>query len=493
MPQLDAKFAKRRKINENNHMPATGRHARSPKSWRPLEKNLRVLHRRGLVDPRVDDLDALLVVSQLLSPKLGDLARVRDALEKAIDAESGSRSDLLRVWFGLPAISPNAPDTRAMTSAQRHRAAWEYEGGGKAESTFRTHRASEYFEALAKRLLAAAEVTQLATPAAIQEPDARSADLLSHPASLPDVSVPTEDPPTTSSEVDGFGLLDRLGRRHLLVGFVVVAAIALVVVIATSTGAPASHHSTKAHTNATAYRPSIVDATSGRLLEGAAALPQPDRIGNVNHLEHEGAMVCIQHNSYPSEACKYQSTIRYVCSNVTSAQSNTCREILVPRLFHVEFGDVITFHLPLADATLLPVPFLEFYLQSIRYAHPTNKILARVTAIWPASTYGNYTTPHLIRSPVPLCPPHGGRCPQTPRPSTEDEGEETLALMTLEFTPGEEGRLSYLPGSAALLDSKGHILARPAGDMLDAWGITLADLRPKVPRVLAFEVEVDSP
>jgi hypothetical protein len=73
------------------------------------------------------------------------------------------------------------------------------------------------------------------------------------------------------------------------------------------------------------------------------------------------------------------------------------------------------------------------------------------------------------------------------------EGEESLAQITLEFAPGEEGRLSYRPGSAALLDGKGHVLARPSGDMLDTWGITLANLEPKSTRVLAFEAQIDSP
>jgi hypothetical protein len=44
-----------------------------------------------------------------------------------------------------------------------------------------------------------------------------------------------------------------------------------------------------------------------------------------------------------------------------------------------------------------------------------------------------------------------------------------------------------------LLYGKGHILARPPEDMLDTWGITLANLEPKSMRILAFEVQIDSP
>lgn len=95
----------------------------------------------------MDDLSALLEVSRVLSDKDTDAEKVEEALAVSIDGYGVGelRYGVVRLWFGL------APTTREMSSPDRHRVAWERLGDGEL-STFRTHRAEEYYEFLAKRL-----------------------------------------------------------------------------------------------------------------------------------------------------------------------------------------------------------------------------------------------------------------------------------------------------------------------------------------------------
>lgn len=157
----------------------------SARLWRAVEKDLRKLHRRGLTNPRLDDLMTLVGVAQSLGGEPTDREAVINALARAIDAcwggvreEGPSIRDVMRLWFGLPALDdPAAPDCRALSSAERHREAWQYWQGeqrGEAASTFRTSKARTRYEAIAKKLVelqAAASEPAVAPSTAESPPD----------------------------------------------------------------------------------------------------------------------------------------------------------------------------------------------------------------------------------------------------------------------------------------------------------------------------------
>jgi hypothetical protein len=115
---------------------------------------VRTIHRRGFLDPRLDDLDALVGIARALSSKPTDVERVEEALDRAIDHKWGSSrlGDAMRLWFGVPAHDRDAPCTRALTSPGRLDAAWAYWGRGK-RSTFRTSAASQRYDAISKALI----------------------------------------------------------------------------------------------------------------------------------------------------------------------------------------------------------------------------------------------------------------------------------------------------------------------------------------------------
>jgi hypothetical protein len=142
-----------------NYLPALSRRSR-----KAVEKDLRKLHRRGL-QGRLDDLGELLAIARAIGDESTDRESVRSAVASAIDGcwgggrESGpSLRDTMRLWFGLPAIdNPSAPDTSAMSSVQRHSAAWGYWNAQavakESLETFRTSKAAARYEALAKKLI----------------------------------------------------------------------------------------------------------------------------------------------------------------------------------------------------------------------------------------------------------------------------------------------------------------------------------------------------
>lgn len=152
--------------------PMPTRQTSQPRS--KLNKNLRTLHRRGLDDPRLDDLDELMTVAHGLSVEETDAEKVEDALAKAIDAAYRNITrNTVRIWFGLPAVGHrDAPITRGMTSAERNKVAWEYSGKKVKEASFRTHDAERYYKEITnslnelKRIQAASPVV---TPQSIHQ------------------------------------------------------------------------------------------------------------------------------------------------------------------------------------------------------------------------------------------------------------------------------------------------------------------------------------
>jgi hypothetical protein len=133
--------------------PPTDRNSRA-RPWAQIDKDLHKLQHRGLNNPRLNELRALVDVANELSDKPTPGQRVEDALAQAIDAcWEEELGDAMRLWFGLPALkATQAPDTRTMTSTERHKVAsehWEHE----SESTFRTSGAARRYQSLAKKLV----------------------------------------------------------------------------------------------------------------------------------------------------------------------------------------------------------------------------------------------------------------------------------------------------------------------------------------------------
>jgi hypothetical protein len=225
--------------------PSTGQSART-RRWGQVEKNLRKLHRRGLRDPQLDDLNELVAIAHNLSSKPTEREKVIDALAQAIDAcwggareEGPSLRDVMRLWFGLPAVDDStAPDTRAMNSVERHIAAWKYWKGDEreeAEATFRTSKGTKRYETLAKKLVeleadAARSATALDALArqsaqAIPEPQQ-----LAQPATTQQDSAPaitTVEPP--GSRLGGFASTVAQLQTKRKIGLLLTAALAGIV------------------------------------------------------------------------------------------------------------------------------------------------------------------------------------------------------------------------------------------------------------------------
>src|ERR1700677_1311190 len=216
-----------------------------PRPWSPIEKNLRKLHRHGLISPPLHELPALVEVARSISAAATDYDKVIDALARAIDASWGgatrelrSLRDTMRLCFGLPAVDdPEAPETRDLSSAKRHTSAWEHwvrpehqadVAPKEALATFRTSKAQKRYVALAQRFV------QLESEAAqsrlIRTPPVSG---LSEPAPTHNLSLPAPD---TSADPRGVhrsrqSRLDRLKAHRItrplstLLALVVVAGI----------------------------------------------------------------------------------------------------------------------------------------------------------------------------------------------------------------------------------------------------------------------------
>lgn len=129
----------------------------SAKPWvssGPIEKQLRILRRRGLIGRRVDDLGALLDAARRLSTKATDKEKIEDVVMRAVGNYEQPSRDCLCLWFGLPTENPTLPNTRGMKPGARTRLACDYwlrEVEPKiAASTFETHRVEEFYQVLAK-------------------------------------------------------------------------------------------------------------------------------------------------------------------------------------------------------------------------------------------------------------------------------------------------------------------------------------------------------
>jgi hypothetical protein len=128
-----------------------------------LDGELRLLHQRGLTNPQIYDLRALLGVARVLSATGTDLAKIESALAHAIEAYSDDAEiETARLWYGL---QPKTRDTRNLSSTERTNAVWEYsseqarQNGEKplALSYYRTHLAKKTWKFLAEQLALAYE------------------------------------------------------------------------------------------------------------------------------------------------------------------------------------------------------------------------------------------------------------------------------------------------------------------------------------------------
>jgi hypothetical protein len=134
-------------------MAAKRRDSRDPLEIQ-IEGDLRTLLIRGLSHPDLHDLEALVQVARGLSTTGTDLEKIEAALALAVsDYDDEAKIETTHLWFG---IRPKTRDTRKMSSAERHEAAWEYarekDDRDRSFSYFRTHRARSRYEYLARRL-----------------------------------------------------------------------------------------------------------------------------------------------------------------------------------------------------------------------------------------------------------------------------------------------------------------------------------------------------
>jgi hypothetical protein len=191
-----------------------------------LDGNLRTLHGRGLSDPQLHDLQALLLVARALSQTGTDLGKIEAALRLAISdyGEETVKIEVAELWFGLK------PETRGLPSSRRHVIAWEYAkdriAGDKGFQNFRTHRASKRYKSLASKLFVRyrEKTSRPPTPTPAPNPIPSQEALLADPqdARTEPAGSDGDLPPAFGS--GGAGRERRLaGRRWLQVSLALVA------------------------------------------------------------------------------------------------------------------------------------------------------------------------------------------------------------------------------------------------------------------------------
>ena len=218
------------------------------RSSRRVEKNLRLLHRRGLPDPRLDDLKELVAVARNLSSEPTDREMVENALAQAIDAcwggarEAGpSLRDVVLLWFGLPAVDDSAaPNTRALSSSERLTVAWTYWGGKDRETkeTFRTSKAAKRYEALAKKLVEL-EVAAIRSATTLDTSAQQSVQTIPEPGQPPTSAQHESTSPITTAETrspepfrlsDFASVVTRLRPKRQIAALLTAAAVAGIVI-----------------------------------------------------------------------------------------------------------------------------------------------------------------------------------------------------------------------------------------------------------------------
>jgi hypothetical protein len=237
-----------------------------------IEGNVRTLRERGLADPNVYDLHALLQVAGTLSQTGTDREKIEAALTLAIgDYHDAAKIETVHLWLGL---HPQTQNTRGLTSEEQLTIAWKYARAhdpkeNRAREGFRTNGGRERFRYLAKRLFL--RYTAATAEPTVGPPDAdRSRDngtattapqgSQREPALAADSALPLTQKPDTG----------RLGslRRWLLASSLlgsVVAVLVLTIIGAWSAGSASAPLPSLAH----------LRAESNRHLTGSQA-PVPD-------------------------------------------------------------------------------------------------------------------------------------------------------------------------------------------------------------------------
>lgn len=226
-----------------------------------IEGNLRTIRRRGFVNPKVDDLRALLEVGRALSDASTNYERIEAALSLAIeDYHDAHKVETMHLWFGL---HPKTLDTTKMGATKRTTAAWEYAIANdptekRAEQGFRTHGGDDRFRILAEHL----HLRYKAAPKGGVTKES-AAPPKAPQAPQPEPALTLEVPPPLAQASDMPSI-----RRWLLV-CLLLGSVVLVLVL-TITGAWSS-------APASAPLPSLVrlGAESNRHLVGSQA-PAPD-------------------------------------------------------------------------------------------------------------------------------------------------------------------------------------------------------------------------
>jgi hypothetical protein len=409
--------------------PSTGQPA-TASSWKRVEKGLRKLHRRGLRYPRLDDLNDLVAVARCLSNKPTDREMVEDTLAQGIDAcwggvrETGpTLRDAMRLWFGLPAVDdPTAPDTRALTSTERHKAAhkhWvrlELEKGEKlreVEKTFCTSQGTKRYEALAKKLVELAEQAGVA-------PTAMSAEVSPPPVTgahqtlvRPPTSQAAED--TTSADCKA-SLPNSRQRRLTKKRLISVLALLVITGLVMWTLWPSSN------SNAIPPLGAVVNAQTGRWSLHVPITPAkyPAQIGG-------GPIFA---------AADLSTTRKYVNHGE-------------PLKVHI--GDIIEFSVTLNNGSNYAVPYVklnaDWHPQTLE--PPSRELYVNMVVRWPTQEGG----------------------------STEPDSQETTDVKPARIQLPAIGHydLVYIPKSSRILNPESHFFHSLPDGILNN-GIALQDV-----------------
>ncbi len=113
-----------------------------------LDGDLRVFHRRGPDHVEPGEIEALIQVADATSSAAGQRARIREALNGAIDdyTDDEATRHTIKLWYGL------VPESRELGPTQRHELAWEASGSKKSYHSYRTRDLPSFHGFLARRL-----------------------------------------------------------------------------------------------------------------------------------------------------------------------------------------------------------------------------------------------------------------------------------------------------------------------------------------------------
>jgi hypothetical protein len=386
--------------------------------WPRLKQSLRELRRRGVQNPQVDDLGALLEVAERLVPEgATPAAQVVAVLELAIQdyasdpktANPANAQKIAQLWFGLD------PDTRARDHKERHKAAAD--SAGVTVGSFESHRAPKIIDSLAIKLASRYDMHQAEAPTGDDPKPSTDGNRNENEKAGKDSKISSPAPRQSTMDYAREEHVKRarphIGRLPLVIGSVVLLAICLYIFT------------------------ELVDNGSPQ----KALLPPPGSVVNAISGEVEGHPAI--RGTKPGGAQIVGGPNFRACNLSAKAP---CSYPLRSQPIAAHAGDIINFKLRVYNPMAEPLPYAKFYVDWGEDTQHPRQLQIEMEIEWPYAHNAGVGRP----------------------PSVE--------LVTLVLpTTSSSANLVYMPGSTVLLDRTGRVIGSlPNGIM--GRGVALTDI-----------------